>query len=166
MAFTTSALLWRIYFHRAGLLLSDALERVAMPGRLGTLLERTHLLIVLSVLVTAVGYELVIDHPFGQPQPGWLLFVVGGPMLFLVARMGLEYEIFGRVSRSRVIGLAALLLSTPMLAHWTPMVALSVVAGVLALVALLDTLRSWGQPVEVPTSPIGRETSGARDSEA
>lgn len=166
VSFTTSALLWRIYFHRAGLLLSDALERVTLPGRLGALLERTHLLIVLSVLVTSVGYELVIDHPFGQPQPRWLLFVVGGPMLFLVARMRLEYEIFGRLSRSRLIGLVALLLSTPALAHWTPMVALSVVAGVLALVALLDALRSWGQPLEVPNSPIGRETSGDRDSEA
>ncbi|MEV4384747.1 low temperature requirement protein A [Micromonospora sp. NPDC049580] len=99
VAFVTSALLWRIYFYRAGLLLTQAFGRAGMPGRLGAVLERTHLLIVLSVLVTAVGYELVIDHPFGQPRPSWLLFVVGGPMLFLVARMRLEYEIFGRVSR-------------------------------------------------------------------
>ncbi|WCN83249.1 low temperature requirement protein A [Micromonospora sp. LH3U1] len=166
VAFATSALLWRIYFHRAGLLLSDALDRAVMPGRLGAASERTHLLIVLSVLVTSVGYELVIDHPFGQPRPSWLLFVVGGPMLFLVARMRLEYEIFGRVSRSRMIGLVALLLFTPALARWAPMVGLSVVAGVLALVALLDALRSWGQPLEVPASPIGREASDVRDSEA
>ncbi|MEU8283905.1 low temperature requirement protein A [Micromonospora sp. NPDC048905] len=166
VTFATSALLWRIYFHRAGLLLTDALERADMPGRLGTLLERTHLLIVFSVLVTAVGYELVIDHPFGQPRPGWLLFVVGGPMLFLVARMRLEYEIFGRVSRSRAIGFVALLLFTPALVRWAPMVGLSVVAGVLALVALLDARRSWGQPLEVPAPPVGRESTDVRDSEA
>ncbi|WP_433318449.1 low temperature requirement protein A [Micromonospora sp. CA-269861] len=167
VAFTTSALLWRIYFHRAGLLLTDALERVVMPGRLGTASERTHLLIVLSVLVTAVGYELVIDHPFGAPRPSWLLFVVGGPLLFLVAGMRLEYEIFGRISRSRLIGLVALLLSTPALVYWRPMVGLSVVAGVLALVALLDARRSSGQSLELPASPIGRgEASDVRDSEA
>lgn len=166
VAFVTSALLWRIYFYRAGLLLTQAFGRAGMPGRLGAVLERTHLLIVLSVLVTAVGYELVIDHPFGQPRPSWLLFVVGGPMLFLVARMRLEYEIFGRVSRPPMIGLVALLLFTPALARWTPMAGLSVVAGVLALVALLDALRSRGQPLEGPASPIGRETSGDRDSEA
>ncbi|MEH1164185.1 low temperature requirement protein A [Micromonospora sp. CPCC 205539] len=166
VAFTTSALLWRIYFHRAGLLLTEALGRARMPGRLGTASERTHLLIVLSVLVTSVGYELVIDHPYGPPRPRWLLFVVGGPVLFLVARMRLEYEVFGRVSRSRVIGLAALLLPTAALARWAPMVGLSVVAVVLALVVLLDALRSRGRPLEVSASPIGREAPGGRDSEA
>ncbi|RQX14961.1 low temperature requirement protein A [Micromonospora ureilytica] len=166
VAFATSALLWRIYFHCAGLLLTDALDRAVMPGRLGAASERTHLLIVLSVLVTAVGYELVIDHPFGQPQPSWLLFVVGGPMLFLVARMRLEYEIFGRLSLSRLLGLVALLLVTPALTRWAPMVGLSVVAGVLALVALIDALRSRGRLVEVPAPPIGREDSDVRDSEA
>ncbi|MET8118493.1 low temperature requirement protein A [Micromonospora sp. NPDC005189] len=166
VAFATSALLWRIYFHRAGLLLTEAFDRAGMPGRLGTASERTHLLIVLSVLVTSVGYELVIDHPFGAPRPSWLLFVVGGPVLFLVARMRLEHEIFGRVSRPQMIGLAALLLFTPALAHWAPMVGLSVVAGALALVTLLDALRSRGRPLETSASPIGRETSGDRDSEA
>ncbi|MEV4117260.1 low temperature requirement protein A [Micromonospora sp. NPDC049645] len=166
VAFTTSALIWRIYFHRAGLLLSEALDRAAMPGRLGTASERTHLLIVFSVLVTSVGYELVIDDPYGPPRPGWLLFVVGGPMLFLVARARLEYEILGRVSRSRVIGLVALVLFTAALTRWAPMVGLSVVAGVLALVALLDALRGRGRPLEVPASPVAGETPRDQDSEA
>ncbi|GLZ62456.1 MULTISPECIES: low temperature requirement protein A [Micromonospora] len=166
VAFATSALLWRIYFHCAGLLLTDALDRVVMPARLGAASERTHLLLVLSVLVTAVGYELVIDDPFGQPRPGWLLFVVGGPMLFLVTRVRFEYEIFGRVSRSHPIGLVALLLCTPALAHRAPMVGLSVVAGVLALVALVDAWWRRGEPTEVQGSPIGGEKSDVGDSEA
>lgn len=153
-------------YHRAGLLLTEAFDRAGMPGRLGAVSERTHLLIVLSVLVTSVGYELVIDQPYGLPRPSWLLFVVGGPVLFLVARMRLEHEIFGRVSRPQMIGLAALLLFTPALARWAPMVGLSVVAGVLALVTLLDVLWSRGRPLEGAASPIGRETSGDRDSEA
>ncbi|MEU1589715.1 low temperature requirement protein A [Micromonospora sp. NPDC005710] len=166
VAFATSALLWRIYFYRAGLLLTAAFGRAGMPGRLGAVSERTHLLVVLSVLVTAVGYELVIDHPFGQPRPTWLLFVVGGPMLFLVARMRLEYEILGQVSRSQIIGSAALLLSAPLLTRCAPMVGLSVVAGVLTVVALLDALRGRFRPLEAPSSPIGRETPGDSDSEA
>ncbi|MET8360187.1 low temperature requirement protein A [Micromonospora sp. NPDC005171] len=166
VAFVTSALLWRIYFYRAGLLLTETFGRAGMPGRLGAVSGRTHLLIVLSVLVTSVGYELVIDHPFGQPRPSWLLFVVGGPTLFLVARMRLEYETFGKASRSQIVGVAALLLVTPVLAHWAPMAGLSVVAGVLALVVVFGVLRRRGRPLEVPASPIGRETSGDRDSEA
>ncbi|MEU5909164.1 low temperature requirement protein A [Micromonospora sp. NPDC047527] len=166
VAFATSALLWRIYFHRAGLLLTEAFDRAALPGRLGAASERTHLLIVLSVLATSVGYELVIDQPFGPARPSGLLFVAGGPVLFLVARMRLEYEIFGRVTSSRLIGVVVLLLLTPAMVRWAPMVGLCVVAGVLALVASLDALRSRGRPLEVPASPIGREASDDRPAEA
>ena len=60
----------------------------------------------------------------------------------------------------------ALLLVTPALARSERMVGLSVVAGVLALVALLDALRSRGRPLEHPTSPIGREASGDPVDEA
>ncbi|MFF5179758.1 low temperature requirement protein A [Micromonospora sp. NPDC000316] len=164
--FVTSALLWRIYFYRAGLLLIEAFERAALPGRLGATSERTHLSIVLGVLVTSVGYELVIDQPFGPARPSWLLFVVGGPVLFLVARVRLEYEIFGRLTSSRLIGVAALLLLAPALALWAPMVGLTAVAAVLAVVAFLDALRGRRRPLEVAASPIGREASDERDAEA
>ncbi|MDW5323649.1 low temperature requirement protein A [Plantactinospora sp. KLBMP9567] len=166
IAFATSALLWRIYFYRAGLLLTQALDRSRSPGRLGAASQRTHALLVLSVLVTAVSYELVIAHPYGQVRPTWLLFVVGGPALFLVARVRLEYEIFGRIPRTHMIGLVVLLLVTAALAHWPPMVGLSVAAGALALVALLDALRSRQRPLEESASPIGREKSGDHGPEA
>ncbi|MGC5284826.1 hypothetical protein [Micromonospora sp. DT231] len=41
-----------------------------------------------------------------------------------------------------------------------------VVAGVLALVALLDMLRGRGAPLEPPAPPIGREATDVRDPEA
>ncbi|WP_435207663.1 low temperature requirement protein A [Micromonospora sp. bgisy143] len=166
IAFVTSALLWRIYFHRAGLLLGEALGRAAQPARLGTASERTHLLIVLSVLLASVGYELVIDDPFGAPRPTWLLFVVGGPALFLVARLRLEYEVFGRISRSRLLGLVVLLLVTPALTRWPPMVGLCAVAGTLAVVAVLDALDGRRYAPQAPSPSVGRETPDGRDFEA
>ncbi|MEO3926192.1 low temperature requirement protein A [Micromonosporaceae bacterium B7E4] len=166
VAFIISALLWRIYFYRAGRLLTQALDRSRSPGRLGAASQRTHALLVLSVLVTAVAYELVIAQPYGEVRPTWLLFVVGGPALFLVARVRLEYEIFGRVSRSQMIGLVVLLLVTTGLVRWPPMVGLSVAAGVLALVALLDALRRRQRPLEESASPVGREKPGDHGSEA
>ncbi|SBT53593.1 low temperature requirement protein A [Micromonospora auratinigra] len=156
VSFGTVALLWRIYFHRAGHLLPAALRLAPYPGRLGASAALTHLFIVLGVLATAVGYELVIVDPYGR-EAGWLLFVVGGPALFLAARARFEYEIFARISSSRVVGTVLLVLLAPLLARAAPVLALTVVAGVLALVAGLDALRSRGRPVEEPASPIGRE---------
>ncbi|MGC4812274.1 hypothetical protein ACLQ29_17260 [Micromonospora sp. DT228] len=70
------------------------------------------------------------------------------------------------MSPALVIGSVALLLFTPALAHWSPMAGLSVVAGVLTLVALLDMLRGRGAPLEPPAPPIGREATDVREPEA
>ncbi|MGW5668308.1 low temperature requirement protein A [Micromonospora sp. NPDC003776] len=157
VSFLTVALLWRIYFHRAGDLLAVALRLARSPGRLGASAAVTHLFIVLGVLTAAVGYELVIAQPYHRGEPARLLFVLGGPALFLAARARFEYEIFARVSASRVLGVLVLVGLAPLLARGTPVLALSAAAGVLALVALLDALRGRGRPAEEPASPLGRE---------
>ncbi|WP_089153806.1 low temperature requirement protein A [Micromonospora sp. NBS 11-29] len=166
LGFLVTALLWRIYFYRAGFLLAEALRRAGSPGLLAESAARTHLFMVLGVLAAAVGYELVIAHPFDPAEPRWLVFVVGGPALFLAARSRFEYEIFGRVSRSRLAGLLALVLLAPVLTTGSALLALGAVAGVLALVALADAWRARGQPPESSASPVGREAFGEAGPEA
>ncbi|MEG3633821.1 low temperature requirement protein A [Micromonospora palythoicola] len=160
VAFLTTALLWRIYFHRAGHLLVEALRLARSPGRLGASASTTHLVMVLGVLLTGVGYELVIVKPFDRVEPAWLVFIVGGPALFLLGRARFEYEIFARVSRARVLMMLALLGSAPLLLLGTPMLALSVVAAGLAVVAVVDGLRARDQPMEPSASPLDRPEPG------
>ncbi|MGY0002554.1 low temperature requirement protein A [Micromonospora sp. I033] len=166
LAFVTTALLWRIYFHRAGHLLAEALRLARVPGRLGTSATITHLFIVLGVLTAAVGYEVVIAEPFHRTDEALLLFVVGGPLLFLAARARFEYEIFGRVSRSRILGAGLLVLLVPLLAHGPAARALALVAVALAVVALADARRSRGRPPEMSASPIGRKGPESAGPEA
>ncbi|NGM11719.1 low temperature requirement protein A [Verrucosispora sioxanthis] len=160
VAFLTTALLWRIYFHRAGHLLVEALRLARSPGRLGASASTTHLVMVLGVLLTGVGYELVIVKPFDRVEPAWLIFIVGGPVLFLLGRTRFEYEIFARVSRRRVLMTLVLVGSAPLLLLGTPMLALSVVAGGLAVVAVVDGLRARDQPMESSASPLDRPDPG------
>ncbi|MCI4064924.1 low temperature requirement protein A [Micromonospora sp. R77] len=153
-SFLTTALLWRIYFHRAGRVLAEAILAARRPGVLGESASWTHLVIVAGVLLTGVGYELVIAHPYAAAPPGWPVFVAGGPALFLAARARFEYEIFGRISRTRVAGVLVLLALAPV-ARWLPPVgALGLSALVLAGIAGGDALRARGRPLEEPASPL------------
>ncbi|MFC0004051.1 low temperature requirement protein A [Micromonospora siamensis] len=154
VSFVTTALLWRIYFHRAGHVLAEALRASARPGVLGESASWTHLAIVAGVLLTGVGYELVIAHPWGRTAPSWTLFVLGGPALFLAARARFEYEIFGRVSRSRVAGVLLLVALVPVGLRLPPTVVLVLGAVVLAAIAVGDGLRARGRPLEQPASPL------------
>ncbi|MFC4145337.1 low temperature requirement protein A [Micromonospora mangrovi] len=154
LSFLTTVLLWRIYFHRAGHVLADAIREARRPGVLGESASWTHLLIVVGVLLTGVGYELVIVHPYGGAAPGWPVFVTGGPALFLAARARFEYEIFGRVSRTRVVGVVVLLALAPLGRLLSPVTVLGLSALVLAGIAAGDAWRARGRPAEEPASPL------------
>ncbi|MDI5943270.1 low temperature requirement protein A, partial [Micromonospora sp. DH15] len=154
LSFLVTALFWRIYFHRAGHLLAEAIRVARSPGLLGESASWTHLVMVAGVLVTGVGYELVIDHPFARTESTWAVFVMGGPALFLAARARFEYEIFGRVSRSRLAGVLVLVALAPLALRMSPMVALASAAAVLVAIAVSDAARSWGRPAERPASPL------------
>ncbi|MEH0937687.1 low temperature requirement protein A [Micromonospora psammae] len=153
VSFATTILMWRIYFHRAGAVLTAAIEAIPSPARLGRSTFHSHLLIVIGILATGVGHALVIHHPVGHEDSLWLAVILGGPALFLAGRSRLEYEVFARVSPSRVIGLLALAASALVLVHLPPLIATSTAATVLAGVAAWDALRERKNPGEKPSPP-------------
>ena len=154
VTFASTALLWRIYFYRAGTLLVEAVAGSPRPGRLALSATYTHLVMVAGIVAAAVGYELVIGHPLGHTDPVWLLVIIGGPWLFVLGRARFEYEVFGRVSRSRLVGLAALLVLAPLVAPRPPLVGAAATSAVLVGIALADALRARGRPPEQPAPPI------------
>ena len=75
-----SVALWWVYFD----LSFDAAERTfessSDPGRLGRFAYTyLHIPMVAGIIVTAVGDELVILHPFGHASPDIAATVLGGP---------------------------------------------------------------------------------------
>ncbi|MEU1755371.1 low temperature requirement protein A [Micromonospora matsumotoense] len=150
LSFVTTGLLWRIYFHRAGHLFAEAIRVSRSPGKLGESASWTHLVIVGGVLMTAVGYELAIAHPHQRAGLAWAFFLMGGPAIFLTARARFEYEIFGRVSRSRVVGVLVLVALMPVAARVSTVIALASATAVLVAITVADFARSYGRPVERP----------------
>jgi low temperature requirement protein LtrA len=153
VAFTTMALLWRIYIYRAGELFASAIAAAPDPGRVARSASYAHLIMVTGIVAIAVGDELVIEHPTGHQDPAWILVIIGGPALFLVGRSVFEYAVFARVSRSRVIGLLVLAALAPVMVTVPPLSVAVAAAIVLAGVAVSDAARTRGRPPE-PSSPF------------
>ncbi|MER6590868.1 low temperature requirement protein A [Micromonospora purpureochromogenes] len=153
VAFATTALLWRLYIHRAGALIADAMAAVPKPTRVALLVICAHVIMVAGIIAIAVGDELVITHPLGHPDSAWIAVILGGPALFLAGRAIFEYAVFGRVSLPRVIGVLALVALTPAMRPVPPLAVATAAALVLTGVAVADAARTRRLPSEPPSPP-------------
>ena len=156
VAFATTVLLWRIYIHRAGELLGEAVAAAPDPFRAGLSAGYAHLVMVAGIVAISVGDELVIRHPFGHIQPAWIAVILGGPALFLAGRAILEYAVFGRVSADRVIGVLVLAAILPAMILTSPLPVALAATVVLTGIAAADTARGRRHPAEPASPPAGR----------
>ncbi|MFB9237068.1 low temperature requirement protein A [Plantactinospora siamensis] len=154
VALTTSVLIWRIYFYRAGRILAEAVSQSRQPAQIGRSSADSHLLMMGGVVTTAIGYELTIAHPTGHAPPVWLVVILGGPALYMVGRSRFEHEVFARVSPSRLVAIGVLAALVPALL-WAPtLLVLAAACLVLGGVAVADARRAWGKPPEPPAPPV------------
>ncbi|WP_328848469.1 low temperature requirement protein A [Micromonospora zamorensis] len=150
VSFVTTVLLFRVYLFKAGQLLPEAIRVSVGPARLVREAFLAHVLMVAGIVAVAVGYEIVIDHPFGHTETAWIFVIVGGPILFLVGRALAEHAVFDRVSRSRTIGALVLLGAAPAMVFLPPLAAAVTAAVVLGGIAISDTMRARKNPPERP----------------
>jgi low temperature requirement protein LtrA len=158
VSITTTVLLWRIYNYRAGEIFSATLGMLPVSARLNRWSVYVHLVMIVGVIVTAVGNDLVIAHPFGRTPTAWAVVVLGGPVLFFAGRAGFEYTVFARVSWDRPIAVLVLAALTPVALHVPPVLAATAAAAVLVVIAATDAARARSRPAE-PPSPPARGTS-------
>lgn len=135
VVFMIVVLTWRIYIYRAGELLTDAIARSTNPPLLTQSAAVTHLIMVAGVGGMAVTSHLVVARPLGQTPPSWAAVILGGPALFLVGRGVLDYMVFGRISRSRLVGLVLLAGVAPASSLLPPVLVALLAMTVLALIA-------------------------------
>ncbi|MET8547156.1 low temperature requirement protein A [Micromonospora zamorensis] len=150
VSFITTVLLFRVYLFKAGQLLPEAIRASVGPARLVREAFLAHVLMVAGIVAVAVGYEIVIDHPFGRTNTAWILVVLGGPILFLSGRALVEHAVFDRVSRSRIIGALVLVCAAPAMVLLPPLAAAVTAVVVLGCIAVSDTMRARENPPERP----------------
>ncbi|SCG65408.1 low temperature requirement protein A [Micromonospora inositola] len=154
IALLSSILLWRIYVQRAGQILGEAVMKAAHPATIGRSAADTHLVMVIGLVATAIGYELVLAHPLGHNEVPWIAMTLGGPAFFLAGRARFEYEVFGRVSPSRWVAILVLVALAPFLLRVASLISAAAAAVVLLGVALADARRAWGRPPEAAAPPF------------
>lgn len=153
-AFVVTVLFWRIYFYQAGRPLADALARAPDPLRFSRAAGYTHLIMLCGIITTAVGYGLVIAHPFQPRDFGWLGIILGGPALFLLGRIWYEREVFGKAAGSRWYGLLGYALLSPV-ALLVPMLAVPLLGtAVLAAVVVADAAMDREHLLIEPNPPL------------
>ena len=154
-AFFSTAILWWIYFRFGHGEAADLIEHSAKPGRIARhAFTYAHIPIVAGIILSAVAEEFALAHPHGPVDVKTASAILGGPAVFLAGRARFEYEVFGRVSPSRLVGIAALLLPVPLLVRLAPLVAAILAAVVLTAVAVADARRAWGRPPEEAATPF------------
>ncbi len=85
VAFATTVAFWWLYFARH----ADTAERRLEESRDPTSLARgayaySHAVLIAGVIVTAVGAELLLAHPYEPASTAEVLAIAGGPALFFV----------------------------------------------------------------------------------
>jgi low temperature requirement protein LtrA len=140
VAFLGSVALWWVYFDVS----FDAAEQMfassSDPGRLGRFAYTyLHIPMVAGIIVTAVGDELVIAHPFGHATPDTVATVLGGPALFLAGHLLFKRAMFGVWSVPRLAAIAALGIVAVMGRGWSPLTVAIVTVLIIAAVSWRDT---------------------------
>ncbi|MFI7513488.1 low temperature requirement protein A [Micromonospora echinofusca] len=157
--FATSVFLWRIYYYRAGQVLPEAIEAAGDRVRVGQIAGRAHLIMVMGIVLVSIGYEIVVTHSLDHVRAAWLVPILGGPIVYVVGRIRLERVVFNRLSRRRLIGIAALAAAALPLAFATPLIAASAALAVLLGMALADARHARGRQPEPPSPPHNRTGS-------
>jgi low temperature requirement protein LtrA len=139
VCFAGAAALWWIYFDASAERGTEVISASPTPGRLGrSAYTYWHLPMVAGIIVTAVGDELVIRHPGGEPTTATALTVLGGPALFLGGHAFFKQTLFGRFSTQRVVAVLLLVAVIPVGLVAAPIVSATLVMIIVGGVAVTD----------------------------
>src|SRR5215208_2284067 len=140
VAFLGSVALWWVYFDLSFDAAEQAFTSSSDPGRLGRFAYTyLHIPMVAGIIVTAVGDELVIAHPFGHATPDTVATVLGGPALFLAGHLLFKRAVFGVWSIPRMAAIVALGIVAVIGRGWSPLAMAIVTVLVIAAVSWRDT---------------------------
>ncbi|MFK3985599.1 low temperature requirement protein A [Micromonospora sp. NPDC050397] len=130
LAFAIAVLMLWGYLLPHGLDLEGVLDR--RPPPVAILCSYAHGLMIAGIVVTAMADDLLIGKPLGETEPGWVVAMIAGPVLYLAGRAFFVAVVFQHRIWRAPVGMAILAALLPVLLDM-PLLA---VAGVVTAVLL------------------------------
>ncbi|WP_329755746.1 low temperature requirement protein A [Stenotrophomonas maltophilia] len=137
--FAGTIAMWWLYFGISSRDATEAITHAEDPGRMGANFHYVHALLIAGIIATAVGNDLVMDHPAAAVTPVHATVMVAGPLIYLLGSALYKRVVYGHAPRSHLLGAAALLVLCPLL-PWMHLLAAGWLTSLVLLgVGLLDT---------------------------
>ena len=147
-AFVGTIALWALTFkHSQRVLTSRFRHETVDPIRISRYTVNALIGLIAGLIAIAVGNELVIAHPEGEPSIALNLLLFGGPILYLLTQSWFLQAVPQDSMRLRLIGSAVLAVAGFVLLTAPPYIALILAAAILTALTLLDQRTT--KPVQV-----------------
>ena len=98
-----------------------------------------HALLIAGIIATAVGNDLVMDHPEAAVTPVYAAVLAAGPLIYLLGSALYKRVVYGRAPYSHLFGAMALVVLGVVLPHSHLLAAGWLTSAVLLAVGLMDT---------------------------
>ncbi|MFC0506709.1 low temperature requirement protein A [Micromonospora costi] len=159
LAFAIAGLMARAFFLPRGLPLRDALDR--RPASAAIRASYTYLIMVVGIVVTAMGAEILISEPLGEARAVWSAAVLAGPFLYLAGRALYARALFQRRPWRAGVGMLVIAAVSPAMVRLPPL-AVGGAVGAVLIGVVLSYGRIGPEPVRAGT-PLERLTRKRKD---
>ncbi len=141
-AFALTAGLWWLYFDEvARASIEDFKAAADERGRLGRdAYTYLHIPIVAGILVSAVGLELVIEHPEEPLPAAGLAALAAGPVLYLLGHLGFRVRMIHSIAPKRLAAIGAIAVVAFATSSAPSLLTLALIVAVLAMLAASETV--------------------------
>lgn len=109
--------MWWLYFGTSSKDATATITQADDPGQIGAWFNYVHAILVAGIIVTAVGNDLVMEHPHGAVAGPHALVLCAGPAIYLLGSIVYKKVVQDRIPRSHLAGVAALLIALPLARH-------------------------------------------------
>ena len=145
-ALTTAITMWWLFFNEAHEAAAETFVHASDPGAIARrVYTYCPIIVVAGIVVTAVGDELALAHPWGAAGVATTVVLIGGPMLFLLGTALSVYSIWGRVAWPRVAGVAALGMALLFGQGLSPLALTMTSTAILVLTAIWESIAGRGK---------------------